>query len=91
VEQLPMSFQRSLHLAGIDGIALQHRVVGDQTLRAFRQEHLVAELYRFAGLAALDQIGVGFEDRVHFLPGGNLLSIDYSAPGLIDDPVPNWQ
>src|SRR5689334_11038655 len=88
VEALMMSLQRSLHLAGIGGIAVQHLVVGDQALRAFRQKHFVTELYRFARLAALDQIGVRFEDRVHFLLGGNLLSMDYSAPCLIDDPIP---
>ena len=62
-----MSLQRRPHLVGVGGITVQHLVVGDQALRAFRQEHFVTELYRFALLAPLDQIGVGFEDRIHFL------------------------
>jgi len=68
-------------------ITLQHWEVGDQALRAVRQEDWVTELDRLARWAALDQIRVGFEDRVPFLLGGNLLSVDYSPPPLIDHPV----
>ena len=74
-----MSLQRSPHLGSVGGIALQHLIVGDQALGAFRQEHLVTELYRLARLAALDQVGVRFEDGEHFLLDGNLLSVEDSA------------
>src|SRR6516165_11734802 len=87
MEYLLMPLERSLHLAGISRIAVQHLIVGDQALCTFRQKHFVTELYRFAHLAALDEIGVGFEDRVHLLLGGHLLSVYDSAPGLIDDSV----
>ena len=83
-----MTVQRSSHLGGVGGVALQHLVVGDQTLGALGQEHLVTELHRLAHFASLDQIGVRFEDRVHFLFGANLLSLDDSPPGLIDYPIP---
>ena len=73
VEALLRPLQRLLHLGGVGGITLQHWAVGDQALRAW-----------LARWAALDQIRVGFEDRVHFLLGGNLLSVDYSSPPLID-------
>ncbi len=46
----------------------------------------MAEFHRFQRLAPLDQIRVGFEDRIEFLFGGNRLSLQYPAPRLIDDP-----
>jgi len=48
----------------------------------------VAKLDRFLYFAALDQIGVGFKDRIDLLVGWNLLALEHSAAGLIDDAVP---
>jgi len=45
----------------------------------------VAKFYRFLGLAPLDQIGVGLEDRVDFLLAGNLFSLNHPAASLVDD------
>src|SRR6266849_1496079 len=55
-------------------------------MRTLGQENLVAEFLRLQGLAALDQIGVRFEDRIEFLFGGNRLALQYPAPRLVDDP-----
>jgi hypothetical protein len=44
MEDLLVPLQRSLHLAGVRGIAVQYLIVGDQALRTFRQKHFVAEL-----------------------------------------------
>ena len=80
-----MTVQRRLHLVAVGRIALQHLVVGDQTLRALGQEDLVPEFHRLAFLASLDQVRVVLEDRVHFLPGRNLLSVQHPPPGLVHD------
>ncbi len=40
------------------------------------------------GFAALDQIGVGFEDGIDLVAGGNLLSINDTPASLIDNLFP---
>jgi crotonobetainyl-CoA:carnitine CoA-transferase CaiB-like acyl-CoA transferase len=56
-------------------------ILRDQTLRAFSEEHLVAELDRCPYLAAFDQVGMGFEDGIDLLGIGNL-GIGDSIAGL---------
>src|ERR1019366_5061992 len=62
LEDLLMTIQRSLHLGGVGGIAVQNLIVGDQALGTLGQEDLVTELHRLALLAPLDQVRVGLED-----------------------------
>jgi hypothetical protein len=59
----------------IGGIALKHSVLCDQTAGTFSEKDLVAKLDRFLYFPPLDQIGVGFKDRVDLLLGCNLLSL----------------
>lgn len=87
LEDLLMAFQRAFHMVAVGGVALQHLVVGDQALCTLGQEDLVAEFYWLENFAPLDQIRVGFEDRVDFLVAGDLLSLDHPAAGLVDDAV----
>ena len=65
-----MPLERSLHLAGISRIAVQHLIVGDQALCTFRQKHFVTELYRFAHLAALDEMVWGSKIEYTFSSTG---------------------
>src|SRR3984893_18817704 len=65
-------------------VSLQHRILRDQTSRAFGEEHLVAELDGRSHLAALDQVGMGFEDGIDLFGVGNLLSVEHAAARLID-------
>src|SRR6266481_4539875 len=53
--------------------------------RAFGEEDLVPELDRRLHLAALDEVGVGFENRIELLGTGNLLTVEHTAARLIDD------
>ena len=69
----------------IGGIALKHAVLCDQTVGTFSEKDLVAKLDRFLYFPPLDQIGVGFKDRVDLLLGWNLLSLKHAAAALIDD------
>ncbi len=69
----------------IGGIALKHAVLCDQTAGTFSEKDLVAKLDRFLYFPPLDQIGVGFKDRVDLLLGWNLLSLKHAAAALIDD------
>src|SRR6266568_3954407 len=63
------------------GVSLQHVILRDQTLRAFGEEYLVAELDGRLHLAALDQVRMGFENGIDFLGGRNLLTIEHpTAP-----------
>src|SRR6266849_9636761 len=71
-------------MVGVERIAVQHLIVGDQTLGALGQKNLVAKFHRFLRLAPLDQIGVGLEDGVDLLLGGNLFSLQHSATALVD-------
>src|SRR5215831_9592753 len=69
----------------IGGIAFQHLVLRDQALRAFGEKYLMAELHGCSHLAALDQVGMGFEDGIDLLGAGDLLPLEHAAPRLIDD------
>src|SRR5215470_5519784 len=69
----------------IGRVAFQHLVLRDQTLRAFSEEHLVAELYGCSHLAALDQVGMRFEDGIDLFGVGHLLAVEHAAACLIDD------
>ena len=69
----------------IGGIALKHAVLCDQTVGTFSEKDLVAKLDRFLYFPSLDQIGVGFKDRVDLLLGCNLLSLKHAAAALTDD------
>jgi hypothetical protein len=60
-------------------------MLSDQTLGALGEKYLVAEFLRGAGLTALDQVGVGFEDGKEFLCVGNLLSFQHAAAGLVEN------
>jgi hypothetical protein len=61
-EAVPVALQGCGHMVLVGGVPLQDLILRDQAMRAFRQEHLVAELDGLAHLAAFDEIGVGFED-----------------------------
>src|SRR5262249_7523017 len=60
----------------------------DQTARAFGKEDLVAELDRRLHLAALDEIGMGLENRIDLLGSRNLLAIEHTTARLIDHTSP---
>jgi hypothetical protein len=45
----------------------------------------VAELDGLLRLAALDEIGVGLEDREELLRGGDALAVQDAAPRLLED------
>src|SRR6266498_983821 len=74
-------------MVGVGGIAIQHLIVGDQALGAFSEENLVTKFHRLLRLAALDQIGVGLENRVDLLLGGDLLSQQHPAAALVDHSI----
>src|SRR6266571_1316547 len=67
------------------GVSLQHVILRDQTLRAFGEEYLVAELDGRLHLAALDQVRMGFENGIDFLGGRNLLTIEHPTARLVND------
>src|SRR5258708_18970327 len=64
--------------------AWQHFILRDQAARAFGEEHLVTELDRRLHLAALDEVGMGFENRIELLGSWNLLAVEHTAARLID-------
>src|SRR5215470_218895 len=68
----------------IHRVALEHVILGDQTFSAFGEENLMAELDRRTHLAALDEIGVGLEDRIDLLSRRNLFAIENAAARLVD-------
>jgi hypothetical protein len=72
------------HMGLVRRVSLQHLILRDQTLLAFGEEHLVTELDGCSHLAAFDQVGMGFEDRVDLLGAGNLLSFEHAAARLFD-------
>jgi len=79
--------QRRRDVPLVDGIAVEDAVVGDEAAGALRQEDLVAELDRAGHLPALEEIGVGLEDREELLVHGHLVPLEHAAAGLRDDPV----
>src|SRR3979409_1440724 len=54
----------------------------DQAARAFGEEDLVAELDWRLHLAALDEVGMGFENRIELLDRWNLLAVEHTAARL---------
>src|SRR5258705_12594272 len=68
----------------VDRISVQHFILRDQAARAFGEEDLVAELDWRLHLAALDEVGMGFENRIELLDRWNLLAVEHTAarPGL---------
>src|ERR1700704_1830576 len=72
------------HVLFVDGVAVEHLILRDQALRAFGEEYLVAELDRRLHLAALDEVGMGLEDRKDLLGIGHLLAVEHTAARLID-------
>src|SRR6266536_4989940 len=69
----------------VGGVPPEHAILRNQPAPALGQEHLVAELHWFQHLPPLDQIGVGFENGVQFLPRWYLLAVQDTTPRLIDD------
>jgi len=80
-----MTLQRRCDVDVIGGIAFKHAVLGDQTVGTFSEKDLVAKLQRFLYFPPHDQIGVDFEDRIDFLLGWNLLSLEHAPAALIND------
>src|SRR5207245_9671330 len=78
-ESAAVALERWRHMNLICRVSLEHLILGDQTFGAFGKEHLVAELNGRAHLAALDQVGMGLEDRIDFLGIGNLFAIERAA------------
>ena len=66
-------------------VAVEHLILGDETPGAFGEEDLVTKLDRGLHLAALDQIGVGFENRIDLFGVGNLLSLEDATARLTDN------
>src|SRR4030095_12395946 len=69
----------------IAGVPVQDAILRDQAVSTLSEEDLMPEFDRSIDFAALDQIGVGFEDRIDFLSGGNLLSLEDTSASLIDN------
>ena len=60
-------------------ISLEQLILGDQAPGTFGEKHLVAEFDQHTHLAALDEIGVRFEDRIDLLGRGHLFAIEHTA------------
>src|ERR1700730_6933355 len=71
---LPVALKRGRDMDLVGRVSLQHFVLRDQTLRAFGEEHLVAELDGRSLLATLDQVGMGLKNGIDLLAIGNLLA-----------------
>jgi hypothetical protein len=82
-----VAFQERFHLLIVARVSLEHFVLCDQPLGAFREENLVAELDRCLHFATLDQIRVGFKDGTDLLGSGNLFSLEHATARLVDHPV----
>jgi hypothetical protein len=67
----------------VDGISVQHFILRDQAARTFGEEDLMAELDWRLHLAALDEVGMGFENRIELLDRWNLLAVEHTAARLI--------
>ena len=80
-----MTLQRRCDVDVIGGITLKEAVLSNQTAGTFSEKDLVTKLHRFSYFSPLDQIGVDFEDRIDFLLGWNLLSLEHAPAALIDD------
>src|SRR5258708_1588746 len=65
-------------------ISIQHFILRDQAAPAFGEEHLVAEFDRRLHLAALDEIGMGLENRIELLASWDLFAVEHAAARLID-------
>ena len=70
----------------VGNVSLEHIILGDQSLGAFGEKHLVAELDGRAHFTALDQVGMWLEDRIDLLRIGDLLAVEHTAAGLLDHP-----
>src|SRR5437899_2102341 len=77
---LPVALEGRRHVDLVGRVSLQHLVLRDQALRAFGEEDLMAELDRRTHLAAFDQVGMGLEDGIDLLAGGDLLTIGAATP-----------
>src|SRR5207245_2227590 len=84
---LPVALEGRRHVDLVGRVSLQHLVLRDQALRAFGEEDLMAELDRRTHLAAFDQVGMGLEDGIDLLAGGDLLTIEHATPRLVDDTI----
>ncbi len=71
-EQFLVTSKRRSNVLFIGGVSVEHAVLCDQAPCALCKEDLVAKLDWLLHLAALNEIGVGLEDRVDLLPRGNL-------------------
>src|SRR5712691_6058893 len=83
-EGLLVAFQRNNHVLLVDGISVQDFILRDQAARAFGKEDLVAELDRRLHFAALDEVGMGLENRIDLLGTWNLFAVEHAAARLID-------
>ena len=68
----------------VDGVSVEHVILRDQAARAFGEEHFVPEFDRRLHLAALDEVGMGLENRIELLGTWNLLAVEHTATRLID-------
>src|SRR5437870_1836384 len=84
-KQRAMAVERRRHLGRIDGIAVENAVVRDETVTALGQEDLVAKFDGLLRLAALDEIGVRFEDREELVLVGDGLAVEHAPPRLLED------
>src|SRR5262249_52329594 len=85
-ENTTVTPQRGRHMNLIHRIALEHVILSDQTVGAFREKNFVAELDRHAHFAALDEIGMRLEDRIDLFSRGHLFAIEHAAACLVDHP-----
>jgi hypothetical protein len=69
-DRLLVALEPRNHVLFVDVISIQNFILGDQTLRAFGEEYLVAELNGCLHLATLDEVRMGFENRVDPLQQG---------------------
>src|SRR6266571_6804733 len=76
---LLVAFQRCNHVLFVDRISVQHFILCDQAARAFGEEDLVAELDRRLHFAALDEVGMGLENRIDLLGSWNLFAVENAA------------
>jgi len=79
------------HVLFVDRISVQHFILCDQAARAFGEEDLVAELDRRLHFAALDEVGMGLENRIDLLGSWNLFAVENAAARLIDHTAPRPQ
>ncbi len=85
-----VTLERRRHMNLVGNVSLEHIILGDQSLGAFGEKHLVAELDGRAHFTALDQVGMWLEDRrssPHWRParrrahgGGSARSPDAPRP-----------